>query len=348
MIGRQLAARTASRQVRFVEPVPAGPDSPLRTEVLRRVERDLPFVVPPLLAHTPSPPALAACWMLMHATLFAGTATDRMTREAVAAAVSVANRCPYCAEFHALGVRGLGAGGPADAILADRPGTIADPRLRAAVDWAGAARHPSAPAAPAAELIGTLVTFEYLCRMVNVFLPNYLLPPGLPGGARRGLAARIAGLMGPMLRRPVDPDAALDLLPPAPLPADLAWAAGSAHLATALARATAALEALGERAVPAPVRRRLAEELVGWDGTASGPGRGWLAPALAPLSGEDEPSGRLVLLTAFGSTQLRPEDVAEYRAGPHTDADLVELLAWAAFRTARTIGGWQSVRDDHR
>src|SRR5262249_17591830 len=74
-------------------------------------------------------------------------------------------------------------------------------------------------------------------------------------------------------RRGPEPGASLDLLPEAPLPADLRWAAGNAVIAQAYARGTAAIEGAGRHAVPPEVRELVLEHLSGGGGRAGRPGR---------------------------------------------------------------------------
>src|SRR6185295_15469362 len=115
-------------------------------------------------------------------------------------AVSVANTCPYCVDVHGAAVTVLGQGRDF-------------PEVTAWVDGTG-----PVPGEPddRPELVGVAVTFHYLTRMVNVFLPNSPLPPGLPRGP--GLA-----VLGRFLRdaadSPIRPCDSLALLPTAPLPA---------------------------------------------------------------------------------------------------------------------------------
>jgi AhpD family alkylhydroperoxidase len=354
MKGAHIFAQVAGKQVRFVKPVPMGAAGPLASAVTNRIESEIKLMVPPLLAHTPNPLDLAACWVLVRETLLASGQADRIAKEAVAAAVSLANECPYCLEMHAIGVRGLGAADDADAIGSDELSGVTDPRIREIVLWArtahlradGEVRPLPYPAGSAADLIGVVVAFHYLTRMVNIFLPNYLLPPALRGGARRQVKARVAKMMTPMLQKPGTPGATLDLLADAPLPPDAGWAAGSTHVAEAVARAGAAFDRAGEQALSPDVRQLLLDRLDAWTGEDVGPSRAWLEPAVAGLSESDRAAGRLVLLSAFASYQLLPEDVDEFRETRPRDDALVAATAWASYTVARRVGSWQSASLD--
>lgn len=353
-MGRHIAARAAGRQVRFVRPVPVQTAGPLAVAVASAVEREVKLLVPPLLAHTPAPQLLAACWVLIRETVFATGATERRVKEAAAAVVSQANSCPYCVEMHALGVRGLGSVADADAISANNLDEVGDEELRQILIWVrDLHRADAVPVPPAltpeqrAELLGVAVAFHYLTRMVNIFLPNYLLPPALRGGTRRMVKNRVAGLLGPMLRRPCTPGECLALLPDADPQPDAAWASASPHIAAAIARASDTVDRAGAAVLSPAVRDLLQSRLAEWDGEPLGASRDWLAPATAGLSPADRPAARLVLLTAFASYQVIANDADEFRTaiiGGESAADagagdeaMIAATAWASLTSARHV-----------
>ncbi|TDD35515.1 carboxymuconolactone decarboxylase family protein [Actinomadura sp. KC06] len=322
-------------------------------EVYAQVERDFGVLAPPVILHSPAPELLAACWMTLRETLVASGTADRAAKEAVASAVSLDNRCPFCVEVHGMTLHGLVRGEDAAAVMADGLGAIGDPHLRSIATWARtlAARAPGGerpatgggrpapfPAEQAAELIGTAVVFHYINRMVNVFLSDSPFPPSLPSRAR----GRVVRVMGRFLRRivlkPRTPGASLRLLPAAELPADLAWAAGSPAVSGAFARAAAAAAAAGERSVPASVRALVLAELASWNGRPPGIDTTWVSDAVSGLPEEDRPAGRLALLTALASYQVGDSAIEDFRRDHPGDATLIELTAWAAFAAARHIG----------
>jgi hypothetical protein len=138
----------------------------------------------------------------------------------------------------------------------------------------------------------------------------------------------------------VPPGRSLHLLPAAPLPADLRWATGAPTVAAAFARASTVIEAAGRAAVPPAVRDKVRSELDEWTGAPPGPSRAWVQPAVAELSLEDRPAGRLALLTALASYQVDDRVVADYRAGNPDDRTLIEITAWASLAAARRLAQW--------
>ncbi|MBE1487527.1 carboxymuconolactone decarboxylase family protein [Plantactinospora soyae] len=340
----RVARRASLAHIRHVAPVAPGTETGLVAQVYQQMEADFGMVAPPIGLHAPAPATLAASWLMLRESLLAGGVVGRPVKEAVAAAVSVANRCPYCVEVHGAALAGLSSGRDAAAIVAGRFEAVADPRLRELARWAwasgkseGAGRSAPFPAGQAPEIIGVVVTFHYINRMVSVFLTESPLPPvpaSALGAARRG--ARF--VMGSLARRRPAPGTSLDLLADAPLPPDLSWAAGRPPVAAAFARAAAAFEDGGRRAVTAEVRGLVLDTLAGRIGIEPGLGApAWLDEAIAAVPVGDRPAARLGLLTAFAPYRVTGGLVDEVR-GALDEAGLVQLTSWASFAAARAIG----------
>ena len=345
MVARRVISSVIQRQVRYVTPVPVGAADGLVASVYAQVADEMKIVVPPVLLHSPAPPVLAAYWMLMREPLMATGAVGRLAKEAVAAAVSVANICPYCVDMHSMGMYDLSTEHDAEAIVSDRVHDIVDPPTREVAAWARTAHEAGArqpfPAAHAPELVGVAVAFHYLSRMVNVFLPNFLLPPRLSPGVRRRFKHGLSRVLAPTLRRPYAPGRSLPLLPSAPLPAEAGWALGNPGVEAAVARSYAAFEAAGARALPPAVRDLVCRRLDGWRGEETGLSRQWCEDLITELPVGQRAAGRLALLTALASYQVDEEVVAEFRRAEAADATLVEAVAWASFAAARQVGAWQ-------
>lgn len=338
----------ALAQIRHIEPAAYGAAGPLGDRVYEQLEHDFGVIAPPVVLHSPAPEAMAACWLMLRETLLVPGSVGRPAKEAVAAAVSQANACPYCVTVHGATLRGLADGRSAARIADRRIDEVPDPRLREAARWAldGAVRpvgrRPPAPFPPgqAPEYLGVALTFHYINRMVNVFLEDAPMPPGAP---RRGLAMVervLSGMIRSASRRVRGAGESLSLLPAAEVPYDLGWASGNPGLAQALARAAATLERAGERSVPGPVRELVLSELDGWDGRALGVSRSWTSRPLEAVPASARPAARLALLTAMASYQVDDSVVEECRASLPGDAALVELAAWAAMAAARHVAGW--------
>jgi AhpD family alkylhydroperoxidase len=345
---RQMVWRATSAQVRYVSVVPPKHARGLVAAVYSQLERDFGMPAPPITLHSPAPQVLAAAWLMLQESLLAAGRVDRAVREAVAVAVSRGNTCPYCVDVHSTLLYGLTPTADVAALADDRVASIRDPTVRAAVEWAraGGVRAPAVrwpatiPVDHAPELLGVLLTFHYLNRMVNVLLRSSPFPPGTADGVRRRLRPLLGAVLARRLRRGRESGAGPDLLAPAALPPDLGWAADLPKLAGALARATAAIETAGRRSVPEPVRDRVLAELARWDGRPPGISRAWVEDAVAGLPEAVRPPGRLALLTVFASYQVDASVVAGFREHRGDDAALVELVSWASLTAARQVAGW--------
>ena len=351
MITGRITDSVVRRQVKYVTPVSPASATGVVSEVYRQVADEFRFVVPPVLLHSPSPSLLAGFWMLLRETLIASGAADRAAKEAVATGVSVANACPYCVDMHSAAMYDLATGPDAEAITRDRLDEVEDPRIRSLATWGMAAhradaastRQPPFPESHRAELVGVAVSFHYLTRMVNVFLPGSLLPARLSPGARRRFKQSIGWLLSPALRADRPAGRSVSLLPRPPqtdaVPQIAAgWASDGCDIAEAAARSYAAFDAAGDRSVPAAVRELLSRRLESWRGERTGLGREWCEELVAGLADADRAAGRLTLLTAFASHQVDEHVVAGFLAGNPDDATLVETVGWASFAVARQVG----------
>jgi alkylhydroperoxidase family enzyme len=317
-------------QVRHVRAVRYGAADGDVARVYREVERDFGVLAPPVILHAPAPDVMSACWLTLRETLLVPGNASRAAKEAVCTAISESNACPFCITMHSSMLTNL---------VGYRDGVIDDQDARAAAEWTGAGPAPF-PAAQTPEMVGTAVVMQYLNRMVNIFLGEVPLPPRTPEAALVVVRRVLVWLIKTAERGGPVPGASLDLLPEAPLPADLGWAADSPAIAGAFARAAATVDEAGRRSVPPAVRELLAERLSAWDGRKPGLGRGWVDDAVAGLPATARPAGRLALLTAFASYQIDQAVLDEFRATGAADRALIDLTAWASFTTARRMGSW--------
>lgn len=346
------ALRTSLKQIRHVTAVRPADATGLVAEVYAQTERDFGILAPPIALHSPAPETLAASWLMLRETLIADNLVDRATKEVVATAVSLSNACPYCVDVHGSTLDGLGQGLDKAALAGGHPESIADPAVREIAGWAQASgtratalRYPARfPAEQTAELAGVAVTFQYLNRMVNIFLGGSPLPTVLPTAAG-GSALR---LLGRFMRRTAHerhrPGTSLDLLPAAPIAGDLAWAASNQYIDNAFARAGAAIEAAGIRSVPESVRELLDVTISAWDGTPAGPSRAWADDAVSSLPAADRAAGRLTLLTALASYRVDESVIDDFRRDQPEDRVLIELTSWASLTAARRVGSWLGLR----
>jgi alkylhydroperoxidase family enzyme len=358
MIPSRVASSVVKRQVRYLTPVSAFAATGTIAKAYQQITEEMRLVIPPALLHSPSPQLLSAYWMLVREPLMPTGEIERGTKETIAAAVSVANICPYCVEMHSISMYELNSEQDAEAVADDRLDTMPDESLRAVAAWARTAHEPAGAAAlPATatdagrgELVGTLVSMHYLARMVNVFLTNFLIPPGLGPRARRRFKQGVSRMLRPTLRDPRAAGRALELLPAAPLPESAAWASGHPIIADAVARSYAAFEAAGVRSLAPVVRQLVTTRLASWHGEDTGLSLAWCEDLIADLPVPERAAARLALLTALASYQVGDETITEFRRHHPGDVTLLEAAAWASFAAASLIGarqGGDRLREDH-
>jgi AhpD family alkylhydroperoxidase len=333
------------RQVRHVDPALHE----ARTGAVRQqIEHDFGPLVPPFALHMPAPDALCAYWVIFREPTY-GRRVDRAAKEAVAAAVSAINTCPYCVDVHTTMLQALGDRAVAVAIGSGQTEAIADPGLRAVVTWARASRQPDAhilhqrpfPDEHAPELIGVAVAYHYINRMVNIFATASPFP--LTALRIKPVLRWVAmPVFRRLLARDVRPGASVGLLAPAPLPDDLAWAQGDPVIAEAFARAAATFDALGRQALPERVRELVTARLSTWRGEEPGMSRGWVDSDIESLPAPQRPLARLALLAALASYQVDAKVLNDARTHPGAAGDeaLIAAASWASFAAARRIGAW--------
>src|SRR5262245_2841325 len=180
-----------AKTIKYIKPTPYRSATGLTAEVY---QADF-LPVPPLTLHSPLPEVMAGVWIILRETLQTGQ-VDRALKEAVAAAVSKINECPYCVDVHTGMLHATCDHNAACAIRRGHYDNIHDPQLQAIVQWLLANRTAKANGAPppsfcgkdTPEIIGTAVTFHYINRMVNVFLGETFVP--MPS-AFKGLTGRL-------------------------------------------------------------------------------------------------------------------------------------------------------------
>jgi AhpD family alkylhydroperoxidase len=312
---------------RFVTPVPRRSATGLVAAVYAQSVAELGAAFGPHLSAAPD--LQAAAWAALRESQLAGRA-PRARKEAAAAAVAVANSCPFCVDAHTALGHATGAHRLADAVA--RGQTPPDPEDAALVTWAAATRTPGAatlrtlpfPTDEAAEYIGTVLVNHFVNRMIDALRPGPLLPTNrLLAGPARWAAGM---LLTRTARRPHRPGGSLPLLADLPAGAPPAWAGDTpvGHAYTAFRLAAAAGGVLLRD--PGIVHSVLSW----WDGTHPPLFGGWLAEALAAAPPADRPGTHLALLAAVAPYRLTQTDVAAWRGDDRTDADLVRLLAFGA------------------
>src|SRR5262249_19638500 len=134
------------------------------------------------------------------------------------------------------------------------------------------------PAEQVPDVVGTLVEFHFLNRVINVLLTGTFLPGN---NLVKAIARRVGGkVMAKPIKARRGPGGAVGLVDGPPRPADLFWAAPQPAIAAALAALAATTEAAARQVVPGSAIVAVGRALDRWDGRFPGPSRAWLADLL--------------------------------------------------------------------
>lgn len=332
--------------VRYFSPDFSVRRNELADRTLKQIQREFGARVEPFTLHLPLPELLAGAWMACRESLLVGS-VRRDLKEAVASAVSVTNRCPYCVDAHSIMVLASSGEDYSPAFLSGHYDTIADPDVRKVVRWAAATRSPGSEhlhsppfsAAEAAEFIGTAVFFHYINRMVTMLLGTSPLP--FSSGKLKEAAIRIAAwFFGRAVRQSKEPCASIDLLPRADLPEDLLWSKSSPCIAGAYASFSRVLDDAGATVLSGKVKASVLKALDAWDGSDPEPRNALVTSGFEEYTGADKAASDLALSAALFPWRLTERDVTAFSNYYPGDKPLLAVLAWGSFSAARRIGRW--------
>jgi AhpD family alkylhydroperoxidase len=331
--------------IKYVTAVEVKSAQGLVARTYSQMKSDPGVLAEPFTLHSPVPALLAGVWGIFRESLLTGQ-VRRGVKEAVAAVVSEQNRCLWCVDAHSIALYATGDRQAVQAILQQHGDEQLDTQMQAAIRWASATRTPTAAiittppfsAQVAPEMLGVAVTFHYLNRLVSIVLAETNLPRTL--WLKQAIKRALGWLYAGVARQLYPPGRSLDLLPEAPLPGDLAWAAGVPSIAGAFARFAAQVEAVGKRVLAPDVRTFVQQQVHVWAGDDPGLSRQWVERALEGVTGEPRAASRLALLAALAPYQMDDEVIQGFRTYHPGDDELLGALAWASFTAARRIGGW--------
>jgi AhpD family alkylhydroperoxidase len=337
------------KQVRYLHPVLAKKSTGRVKQIYQQIRRDFQLV-PPLTMFSPSPRLLAGVWSIWRESQFAKGTTPRATLEAVSAAISRINECPYCVDAHTGMLHASSKHDVVNAIFERNNTLINDTKTRQIVEWALATKTPDAKilksppfnAKEAPEIIGTAIVYHFVNRMVNIFLETSPLP--IPVGAKkiRKIAVRLFGatLAKRIINRQVISGDSIKFITHAELPDDLHWANPNDHISAAYASFSRLIEQLGESSLSGNVRQLVKQQVDLWQGEDMGFSQNWLEELMTNLDESDQHTARLALLAAIAPYQVDKNIINRFREIYPDDEALLHVTAWASFTAARRIGRW--------
>lgn len=332
--------------IRYIQPISAGSAEGLVAEVYSQIKQEFGSLVEPFTLHSPIPDLLAGAWMAARESQLAGK-VRRDLKEAVAAAVSKINQCPYCVDAHTIMLKAIGKHKSSQAITDGKVNQISDYKMYSIIKWASATRSPgsepllSPPFSrdEGPEIIGTAVFYHYINRMVTILLTETPLPSNR-SWLKRPLKKLASLLFSQAVRRLIPQGESLRFLPEADLPPDLSWSKQVATIARAFARFASTIDSVGSQTLSPEVCKLTQEQVKTWKGEDPGLSRSWTEQKIRGLSEASQAAGRLTLLTALAPHQVDDEVILDFQTHFPEDEELLGALAWASFTAARKIGTW--------
>jgi len=341
-ITTQIFRNAAPQAIRHLAKPDLRTRHPVARSVLDQAAREFQMA-PPVTIHMADAELMAGLWHAAREAYVVGR-EGRAMREAVAAAVSKLNACPYCVTVHA----GLYAASSQNARTLDETAHLLA-EIDAAQKWAAASlspgstalREPALSASVIPQVFGTAIVYHYLNRLVSVFLAE--TPVALPGMntdlGRRLMHASFAFLGKSIVARDPEPGQCV-IQRDAPLPAEFSWAASNPAVSRALAHFALVAERAGHDAVPADVRAIVEYHLGSWRGEQAPISRAWIEGLVAPLDNTHKPAARLALLVARAAYQVDDTLIDGFRAVTPGDKPLLQTVAWASFAAAKRTSSW--------
>lgn len=337
------------KQVRYLNPVPANSPTPEIVDLYTQVRREFQLV-PPLTLFSPSTELFGGVWRVLRESLIIDGNVPRSTLEAVSAAVSSINACPYCVDAHSGMLHATSRHDVVDSIYANDMSLIQDDKTRRIVQWAVATKTPGAailkspPFTPeqAPEIIGTAMVFHFINRMVSIFLSESPMPVAFESITLRKMAVRIFGatMAKKIVNRETGENTLSEAGSPEQLPSDLKWAMPCESIARAFSHFSELMAQQEVQYIPVAVGRIVKKQLDLWQGEDMPMGNDWVNKLTDDLSGADKQIAKLALLAALAPYRVNDAVVSEFQAECPGDNVLLAVTAWASFTAVRKVGTW--------
>ncbi|PMB00811.1 hypothetical protein CEN50_01855 [Fischerella thermalis CCMEE 5268] len=332
--------------MKYLTPIKPSHKDDLLNRTYVQIQQEA-LTIPTFVMHSVSPTLFAGNWSLFREVFLVDNQVNREVKEAINLAVSKINTCPYCVDAHSIMLSGLRHDKVAIAIVKNDLNAIADPKFRSIVEWALSSNQPNHQLQlnppfnniEAPEIIGAALNFHYTNRLVNIFLNKAFIPLPFGKGIANWVVRKVmikTGLVGTSRNA----GKSLVLLPEANLPDDFQWAASNPFIAQALSRYAVVIEESIRNFVSPDVQSFVEQNISNWDGQDKGISRQWVETLTEGLDLQSKAIAKLALLTAFSSFQVDKTVIDEFKTYFSLDEQLLAVVAWASFSTARAIASW--------
>ncbi len=341
----ELFDRMSIKTMRYVHAVPVKQAEGLVKRVYDMIAEDF-FINGSLTSHSRVPELLAGVWVGGREAILVEDQLDRTTKEAMAATISNVNDCPYCGDMLISLVHSSGDHQAASEILSENEENVHDATLRERLLWVKQVATPGHKgvlqtpftAAQLPEAIGSVMAMGHINRFSHVVMDGS--PVDAPFGLQsiRSAGLRLFGVeLKPSKRQPLRPGSSLDLLPPAPLPEDLAWAIPNPRIAEALARWAGAVEREAGEVISPEVKTVVHHSLRNWRGEVMPISRSWVDREVEGLNVADKAVARLALVVAKAPYQVDESLVTPVLGASNDEERFIRILDWSSFAGASRV-----------
>ncbi len=329
--------------MRYVSAVPDRKAEGLTQKVYDMIREDF-FKNGSLTSRSKVPELMAAIWTGGRESMLVADKVDRTTKDAISAVLSQMNYCPYCEDMLISLVHAGDEHGAAKDIFGQKGFDATDDLLRRRLEWVKAIAGPSNDPIPKTpftqdqlpEVIGTLMGMSDINRFSHVVMEDS--PVSAPFGIQtvKALALRMFGSELKATRRlPLVPGRALDLLPPADLPADMQWANANPRVADAIARWTRTVECEGAKVISPGARKVIIDSLNQWHCEQMPLDHKWMDLEVKGLDGQDRAIALLALVLAKAPYRVTEKMVQDVLGHNRDEERFIRILAWSSFTAAR-------------
>lgn len=312
-------------------------------DVYRKANSEFGFAADPIVLHSHIPELLELFYDTGREVLLVSDKVPRLAKESMVATISTANQCPYCVDAHSIIVNSIDDKSATDAIESGNIDSIKDERLRALVYWASRNRDPAADiiqqppfsSEEAPEVIGTVIYFHYINRMVNVFVKDSQVPSGIMRGMFKQLGKK---MMEPFSTQYIPRGETIE--GNGRLPAELHWTVGNPPIAQRFMKFNTFIQELGRQYLPDDVRALLQQKLQSWEGEQMPMDHAWIHNLTRHLKAEHIPPAKTVLLTALASYRVNEKVISGFRQFDPADEAVLSSASWAAWMASMRIATW--------
>lgn len=344
----ELFDRLSIKTMRYVHSIPRKSATGLLRTIYDMIAEDF-FLNGSLTSRSKVPALLAAIWTVGRESILVDDHVERTHKEAMTAVLSQINHCPYCEDMLVSLVHAGKAHRAAQDIFARTQLVSIDDTLRTRLGWVraiasfGDKEITTTPFTDAQlpEVIGALMAMSDINRFSHVVMAAS--PVSAPFGLQFVKAALLR-MFGVELRvtkaKPLAPSKALGLLPPAPLPSDLAWAKQNPRIAEAVSRWASAVEREAQSAVSPEVQCVVRRSLKNWHGELMPMSRSWVETEITGLAGDDRAIARLALVLAKAPYQVDAGLVESVLRENADQVRFIRILAWCSYSAARRFAAY--------